>query len=58
LSPDTDGDVPVEGKCEPSGNPEWGEEWVGRYQWKNVRDDSGNVKEVQGVVYLNLCDEL
>ncbi len=52
----------MEGKCEPSGNPEWGEEWgeewVGRYQWKNVRDDSGNVKEVQGVVYLNLCDEL
>ncbi len=54
IPPDTDGDVPVEGKCEPDGNPEWGK-WVGRYQWKNVRDASGNVKEVQGVVYLNLC---
>ncbi len=55
IPPDTDGDVSVKGKCEPSGNPEWGEEWVGRYQWKNVRDDSGNVKEVRGTVYLNLC---
>ena len=26
IAPDTDGDVPVEVKCEPDGNPEWGEE--------------------------------
>jgi hypothetical protein len=25
------------------------------YQWKNVRDDSNNVKEIYGRVYLNLC---
>jgi len=24
-------DVPVKGKCEPDGNLEWGEDWVGRY---------------------------
>ena len=25
------------------------------YQWKTVRDDSNNVKEIYGKVYLNLC---
>lgn len=55
MPPDTDGEVPVEGKCEPEGNPEWGEEWLGMYQWKTVRDDSGNAKEIYGKVYLNLC---
>ena len=25
------------------------------YQWKNMRDDSNNVKETYGRVYLNLC---
>jgi hypothetical protein len=47
--------VPVKVKCEPNGNPEWGEEWVGMYQWKTVRDDSNNVKEIYGKVYLDLC---
>ena len=55
IPADTDGDVPIKGKCEPDGNPEWGEDWIGRYQWKNVRDDSGEVKEVQGSIHLNLC---
>ena len=55
IPPDTDGDIPVKGKCEPDGNSEWGEEWVGRYQWKTIRDDSGNVEEIRGTVYLNLC---
>ncbi len=55
IPPDTDGDVPVKVKCEPNGNTEWGEEWLGMYQWKTVRDDSNNVKEIYGKVYLNLC---
>jgi hypothetical protein len=51
---DTDGHVPLKRKCEPDGNPKWGE-WVGRYSWKFVRDESDNVKEVRGTIYLNEC---
>ena len=50
----TDGHVPIKSRCEPDGNPEWGE-WVGRYGWKTVQDESGNVKEVRGTIYVNEC---
>ena len=52
---DTDGEVPVKGVCEHDGNPNWGEDWVGRYQYKTIEDDAGNVAEIQGTIYLNIC---
>ncbi|MEJ7873567.1 MAG: hypothetical protein WKF67_15020, partial [Rubrobacteraceae bacterium] len=52
---DTDGDVSVKGRCEPNGNPEWGGEWVGRYEYKTIRDDAASTKEIQGSIYLNIC---
>jgi hypothetical protein len=55
IPADTDGHVPIKNKCEPDGNPDWGEEWVGRYGWKSVRDEAGNVEEVRGSIYVNEC---
>ena len=52
---DTDGEVPVKGECEPDGNPQWGEDWVGRYQYKTIKDDEGNAQEIQGTIYVNIC---
>ncbi len=58
IPADTNGSVKLVKMCEPEGNPKWNNEggaWVGRYGWKTIRDESGNVKEIQGTIYLNEC---